>query len=96
MNEYEISANVYKKIISINNNRSDAYLKVADIYFNHLLGKKQEALDFLNNGLKSVFDEEPEFNKCMVKCSDSDKESLKSELEACSSHWEIAAHNPRM
>ena len=53
---------------------------VAGIYENYTGQKLYMDTEYY----KSVFDEEPEFNKCMVKCSDSDKESLKSELEACS------------
>ena len=54
LNEFEISANVYKKIIKINYNRTDIYLKIADIYFNHLLDKKSEALEFLKNNMNLV------------------------------------------
>ena len=54
LNEFEISANVYKKIIKINYNRTDIILKIADIYFNHLLDKKNEALEFLKNNMNLV------------------------------------------
>ena len=57
LNEFEISANVYKKIIKINYNRTDIYLKIADIYFNHLLDKKYEALEFLKNNMNLVDEE---------------------------------------
>ena len=55
--EYEISANIYKKILSNERTLPDCYLKIADIYYNKLIGKKNEALEILKDGKKRVFED---------------------------------------
>ena len=55
--EYEISANIYKKILSNERTLPDCYLKIADIYYNKIIGKKNEALEILKDGKKRVFEE---------------------------------------
>ena len=62
LKQYEIAANVYRKIVDYNKNRTDIYLKIADIYFNNIEGKKQEAIEFLKSNLKFI-DENNEHKK---------------------------------
>ena len=52
--EYEVAANIYKKIYSFRKIDSDPYIKIANIYFNHIEGKKKEALEILKIGSKNV------------------------------------------
>ena len=56
--EYELTANIYIKIKSFIPDDADAYLKIADIYFNHIESKKKEAIEILKEGKERVFEDQ--------------------------------------
>ncbi|MCQ2818063.1 MAG: hypothetical protein MJ252_12425, partial [archaeon] len=56
--QFEFAANIYQRLKM--NNPSDAknYIQIANIYFNKMRLRKNDAISILNEGLKSVFDNE--------------------------------------
>ena len=84
INEYEVAANIYKKICSLRKIDSEPYIKIANIYFNHIEGKKKDALEILKNGLDKVMGEKDK--KEIEKMIDLIKEEVENVISGEVSH----------
>ena len=84
INEYEVAANIYKKICSLRKIDSEPYIKIANIYFNHIEGKKKDALEILKNGLDKVMGEKDK--KEIEKMIDLIKEEVENGISGDVTH----------
>ena len=57
MKEYEICANIYKKILINERTYPEFYIKIAEIYYTKIEGKKKEALEILEQGKLRVYED---------------------------------------
>ena len=57
MKEYEICANIYKKILLNERTNPEFYIKIAEIYYTKIEGKKKEALEILEKGRERVYED---------------------------------------
>ena len=67
-NDFVIACNLYKRIININNNYIDAYIKLAEIYFMKFGDdKKKESIEILKKALEISTDEKEKYSIQQLK-----------------------------
>jgi tetratricopeptide (TPR) repeat protein len=57
LGEYELTAELYLKILSLDPKNINVHINLADIYFHHVRAKRNESIEILKNSLKYADDE---------------------------------------
>jgi tetratricopeptide (TPR) repeat protein len=55
--EYELTAELYTKILNLDPKNINVHINLADVYFHHVRTKRNESIDILKNSLKYAEDE---------------------------------------